>query len=297
MAGPVSALAVGLALALAASVALNVGYLLQHEGSSGAPSISPLRPLFTLRSLLASRAWVAGLVVATLGWAMHVGALARAPLSLVQAFVAGGLALAVPIARRLFRHVLERTELLGIATMTLALAGLAAGIKSGGASGHFESLRLALFLAALGAGAAVLVILPSGARRAPALGFAGGLLYGAADVAIKALTGIGSRHGLSHALLSPWFAAAAVATVGAFFCFQRGLQAGRALPVIALMTAATNAFSILAGFVVFGDRLGSSTALAALHLVSFAVIVAGAALLAPATVGAGWEPSAPQSQQ
>ena len=282
-----SALAVGLALALAASVALNVGYLLQHEGSAGAPSISPLHPLFTLRSLLASRAWVAGLVVATLGWAMHVGALARAPLSLVQAFVAGGLALAVPIGRRLFRQVLERTELLGIATMTLALAGLAAGIKSGGASGHFESLRLALFLGGLSAGAGALVILSSGARRAPALGFAGGLLYGAADVAIKALTG--SRHGLLHALLSPWFAAAALTTLGAFFCFQRGLQAGRALPVIALMTAATNAFSILAGFVVFGDRLGSSPGLAALHLVSFAVIVAGAALLAPATVGAGWQ--------
>jgi len=32
------------------------------------------------------------------GWALHVGAMRDAPLSLVQAFVAGGLALTVPMA-------------------------------------------------------------------------------------------------------------------------------------------------------------------------------------------------------
>jgi hypothetical protein len=280
-----SAVAVGLALALAASVALNVGYLLQHEGSVGAPSVNPLRPLFTVRSLLASRVWAVGLVVASLGWAMHVGALARAPLSLVQAFVAGGLALAIPIGRRLFRQVLEPVEVFGIATMTLALVGLAAGIRSSGAGGDFNSLRLAVFLGVLSAGAGVLVALPSGARRAPALGCAGGLLYAAADVALKAITGVSSKHGLVHALLTPWLLAAVLATVGAFFCFQRGLQSGRALPVIALMTACTNAFSILAGFVVFGDTLGRTTGFAALHLVSFAAILAAATLLAPATSG------------
>jgi hypothetical protein len=280
-----SPLAVGLALALAASVALNVGYLLQHEGSVSAPSVNPLRPVFTVRSLLASRVWVAGLIVATLGWAMHVGALARAPLSLVQAFIAGGLALAVPIARRLFRQVLEPVEVFGIVAMTIALAGLAAGVRSAGAGGDYNSARLAFFLGALCAGAGALVALPSGARRAPALGCAGGLLYAAADVAIKAITGDSSKHGLGHALLSPWLAAAALATIGAFFCFQRGLQSGRALPVIALMTACTNAFSILAGFVVFGDTLGRTTGFAALHLASFAAILVAATLLAPATSG------------
>ena len=115
LARAVSPLAAGLALALAASLALNTGYLLQHRGSAGAPEITPLRPLATLRSLLASRAWVAGLALGTLGWLMHVGALSRAPLSLVQAFVAGGLVLAVPIGSRLFRQVLRPAELAGIA--------------------------------------------------------------------------------------------------------------------------------------------------------------------------------------
>jgi len=191
----------------------------------------------------------------------------------------------VPIARRLFRQVLEPVEVFGIVAMTIALAGLAAGVRSAGAGGDYNSARLAFFLGALCAGAGALVALPSGARRAPALGCAGGLLYAAADVAIKAITGDSSKHGLGHALLSPWLAAAALATIGAFFCFQRGLQSGRALPVIALMTACTNAFSILAGFVVFGDTLGRTTGFAALHLASFAAILVAATLLAPATSG------------
>ena len=277
-----SALAAGLALALVASLALNTGYLLQHRGSAGAPEITPLRPVITLRSLLASRAWVAGLALGTLGWLMHVGALSRAPLSLVQAFVAGGLVLAVPIGRRLFHQVLRPAELVGIAVMGLALVGLGAGIRGEGAHGSFHAGRLGLFLAALGLAAALLVALPARGRRPQALGLAGGVLYGAADVAVKALTGIDSRQGLVHALVSPWLAVGALATLGAFFCFQRGLQAGRALPVIALMTAATNAFSITAGFAVFGDPLGRTPALAVVHLISLAVVVGAGALLAPA---------------
>ena len=131
------------------------------------------------------------------------------------------------------------------------------------------------FLGGLSVLALLLAALPAGGRRPQALGLAGGALYAAADVAIKALTGVDHRHGLAQALLSPWLAAAALATIGAFFCFQRGLQAGRALPVIALMTAATNALSILAGFVVFGDVLGTTPALALLHVVSLGVVVGG----------------------
>lgn len=96
-----SGLLPGLALALAASVALNTSYVLQHRGAAAVPRITPRAPLATLRGLLASRWWAAGALAGMAGWAMHVGALSSAPLSLVQAFVAGGLALAVPLAARL----------------------------------------------------------------------------------------------------------------------------------------------------------------------------------------------------
>jgi hypothetical protein len=278
----VSTVAAGIGLALAASVALNVGYLLQHSGLVELPPISLRRPAATVRSLAASRAWLAGLVVASAGWALHIGALSKAPISLVQAFVAGGLALALPIGRFIFRQSLGAKEIRGICVLAIALAALAIGIHDQGAHGSFSPLRLAVFLGASFAAATVLALTAaSGARGAHALGVAGGTLYAGADVAIKAVTGIASAHGLGHALLSPWAAVAAAMTLGASYCFQRGLQIGSALTVIALMTAATNGLSILAGFVVFGDPLGSTPLLVAVHVAALLTIVAAASRLAP----------------
>jgi drug/metabolite transporter (DMT)-like permease len=277
-----SGVGAGIVLALAASLALNTGYLLQHTGLTSGPDISLRHPLATLRWLLASRPWLAGLAIATLGWAMHIGALSKAPISVVQAFVAGGLAFALPIGRWLFRQSLGAGELWGICLLAAALAALAVGIQDHGAHGSFDSLGLALYLGASLAAAAALTAAPARERRPQALGVAAGVLYGAADVAIKALTGINSEHGLWHALLSPWLLLAALATLGASYCFQRGLQTGRALPVIALMTAATNALSIAAGFMVFGDPLGRTPLLATAHAAALVVIVAAASKLAPA---------------
>jgi hypothetical protein len=116
-----------------------------------------------------------------------------------------------------------------------------------------------------------------GPRRPHALGLAGGLLYGAADLALKAATGLPAG-----ALLgSPWPWAAAVATVGAFFSFQRGLQGDRPVAVIALMTAATNVGSILGAFVVLGEPLGRTPQLAAVHAVAVGLVVLAAWRLAP----------------
>ena len=222
-------MAAGIALALAASLALDAGYLLEHDGLIEFPAISLRRPAATLRSLFASRKWLAGITIGTAGWALHVGALSKAPLSVVQAFVAGGLALALPIGRWIFREPLSAAEARGIVVLAAALAALTVGIRDHGTDAGFSSVRLALFL---GASVAVAVLLATArlaaGRRAHALGIAGGALYAAADVAIKAVTGIASNHGVTHALLSPWAVIAACTTFGAFYCFQRALQIGSA---------------------------------------------------------------------
>jgi len=270
-----SRVAEGLLLALAASVALNAGFLLQHAGSRTSIAVSPLHPIATLSSLLRSPLWSAGTALGLGGWAMHVGALARAPLSLVQAFVAGGLALAAPMAVAVLRVRLTRAELWAIGLMVCALSALTAGLDAHGSAGRFDAAQLGAYTGALALVAAVLAARVGGGLRAAALGVAGGLLYGAADLAIKALTGAGA------ALISPWLAVAAVATIGAFFAFQRGLQIGRPLVVIALMTAATNVSSVAGGFLVFGDQLGRTAPLAALHLAAFCLVFVAAWLLAP----------------
>lgn len=288
-----SGLATGLVLAVAASVALNGCYLLQHAGSREAGAVSLMRPLATLRGLLGSRRWVAGAALGMAGWAMHIGALARAPLSLVQAFVSGGLILAVPMAGALLGHHPLPRERWGLVGLAAALAMLAIGMANPRSSIDVAGLAAYIAVSAVSAGA--LAALPPTRRSGPALGLAGGILYGAADMAIKALTVVAQAQGAAAIADSPWLPAAVVATVGAFFCFQRGLQIGRPLPVIGVMTAATNVVSIGGGLLVLGDPLGASTAASALHVLAFALVVIATWWLAPtqAALATGRDERAP----
>jgi len=283
----VTGVALGLGLALGASVALNGAFLLQHAGSAGAPAITARHPLSTLRSLLASRLWVAGAALGMTGWAMHVGALSHAPLSLVQAFVAGGLVLVVPLATVGLGHRLERGERRAVFLLAASLALITLGLGQAPSHAAFAPAALAGYLAGAAALAGGLVQYGSAefvrwhVGRAAALGLAGGILYGAADMAIKAVTTVAASGGVDTAARSPWLGAAAALTLGAFFAFQRGLQVGRAVPVIALMTAGTNVVSILGGLLVLGDPLGRTPLLEAAHVGGFLLVLASAWRLAP----------------
>jgi hypothetical protein len=272
----------GVLLAIAAAVALNASYLMQHAGSSATAAIDARRPVATLVALLRSPIWAAGGAVGLTGWGLHIGALREAPLSLVQAFVAGGLALTAPMAALGLRRRPARGETQAVALMVLALALLSIGLAGGGRHASFDRLALAAALAVLVCGAAVLAALVDGERRPLALGAAGGLLYGAADMALKAVTGL---HGAGAIVSSPWLYAALASTVGAFFAFQRGLQSSRPVAVIALMTAATNVSSIVGAFVVYGDALGRTPLLAGAHAVAFGLVIFAAWRLAPAQAG------------
>jgi drug/metabolite transporter (DMT)-like permease len=268
-----SSLVLGLGLAVLASLALNASYLLQHAGSRDAPAVSVRRPLASLGQLLRSRWWLAGSAAGAAGWALHIGALAHAPLSLVQAFAAGGLALTVPAAARAFRQRLARAELVAVLVLVAALALLGVG-ASAPVLATVPAVSLAVSLALAAATAGALAARVGGSRRGHMLGAAAGVLYGAGDAATKAVT-VAAHAGLGAVLTSPWLAAVVVLSVAAFICFQRGLQIGPAVPVIALMTATTNAAAILIGLLAFREPLGASPAFGALHLVAF--VLAGAA--------------------
>ena len=85
----IASLPAGLGLALASAGALNWGFFTQHGAASALPPLSLRRPLRSLRLLFGERRWLAGFLVGIAGWLLYVGALALAPLSLVQAVSAG----------------------------------------------------------------------------------------------------------------------------------------------------------------------------------------------------------------
>jgi len=117
-----TAVLIGLALALAAAVSQSGGFLCQHLSADRRPPVTVRRPIRTLRAMWSSGWWRVGLLLAGLGFALHLSALALAPISLVQAFVAGGLALAVPLAARFLFDVaamlqnLDHSEQLAVRT-------------------------------------------------------------------------------------------------------------------------------------------------------------------------------------
>ena len=141
-----------------------------------------------------------------------------------------------------------------------------------------HGLALAVAVAVLAA--AALGLPRAGNRRGRLLGAAGGVLYGASDAATKAVTM--THGGLVAALTSPWIVVVILLCVAAFACFQRGLQIGPAVPVIAMMTGAMNGVAIAIGLLVFGEPLGAAPAFAAMHVSAFVLAVVAGLTLARA---------------
>jgi hypothetical protein len=171
------------------------------------------------------------------------------------------------------RRRLEPAEVRAVVVMVVALIMLSIGLHAPAGS-RFTGWVLATWLF-------VQVVIAAGlaARRGALItSAAAGLLYGAADLSLKAVTRAGS---LEAVVGSPWLWTALGATVAAFFAFQHALQRDRPLAVIAIMTAATNVTSIAGALVVFQEPLGHSPALQLLHAAAFALVVLAAWRLAP----------------
>ncbi len=82
-------------------------------------------PLRSASALFRSRWWAIGFGLAFLAWCLHVAALSMAPLSLVQAVIAGGLAMLAIPARRWFGIAVCRREMAGIGLCAAGLGFLA----------------------------------------------------------------------------------------------------------------------------------------------------------------------------
>jgi drug/metabolite transporter (DMT)-like permease len=272
----------GIALALACAALANLAMLLKHRGACEAPEINMRSPLTSIAALFRSRWWSIGFAVAAVAWVLHVAAMAIAPLSLVQAVIAGGLVLIAFPAQRYFNHHLNRREWLGLGLAAAGLAFLAVTVPHAKETEGYSIATLAAFETVMvGAGCALFasgVLRRGSICHGVVLGLASGLLIGVSNVAIKALTE-GINLGGAGALASPWTVLAVVGGVGAFFALARGMQLGEAIPVIATASASSNCAAILGGVVVFGDPIGSGLVEGLARTLAFAAVIAAAALM------------------
>ena len=91
----------GIFLALLCALATNVGFLYKHRGACAAPSVDMRRPLRSAKALFASPLFTIGWVIGAGAWIFHVAAMSVAPLSLVQAVLAGGMVLLAIMAEQM----------------------------------------------------------------------------------------------------------------------------------------------------------------------------------------------------
>jgi len=264
-------LLLGLMLALVSAALINLGFLLQHRGLSAGESDGLAD---ALRRAWHSRTWLAGQLTGWIGFAAQVVAVAIAPLSLVQSFAAGGLALSVPFAAWLFAHRITRTQALAVFVMAIGLAVQPIGFGSG--RDHLHTPALALIT---GAAALLGLALCTGGPAARAL--AAGIFYGAGDAAIKAISVGFSTHGAAG-ILSPWTAVAAVATFAGFLAFQAALREGSAITGISLMNALTALVALAGGLAAFDESLGAQPLVALGHVVAIAIVLGCVPVLARA---------------
>ena len=111
----------GLALALACAGATSIAFLLKHRGRSSRP-VEVRHPLRSAADLFRSRWFAVGWAVALGAWVLHVGALALAPLSIVQAVLSGGLVFLAVFAERFFGFRLGRRQWAGVIVTAAGLA-------------------------------------------------------------------------------------------------------------------------------------------------------------------------------
>lgn len=285
---------VGLALALACAVATSVSFLLKHRGAVLAPPVRVRHPLRSAVGLFGSKWFAVGWMVAVGAWLLHVGALALAPLSIVQAVLSGGLVFLAVFAERFFGFKLGRRQWAGVIVTAagLAVIGLTSGPDDDDPPGHALAALIAIECGVVVASAAVAVISThhrvSPAAQGLLLGAAAGALFGVSDIAIKFLADAVEDGVLK--LISPWTGAALVASVGAFYASARGLQLGPGVEVIALTSVAANLIAIVGGILVFRDPVGAGALEITGRMLAFGLVVAGAALI-PAPVRATRPPS------
>lgn len=272
---------VGIGLALVAALMANFASLLKHRGCQGVADVEIRRPLESARGLARSRWFAAGWGLAAVAWLVHVAALSMAPISVVQAVLAGGAVTLAVMSQGLFGDRVERRQWLALLLGAAGLVLLAVTLPQ--FSGNHSDFAIGPILGFEGGLALVAAGLALGhrserlaARRGVLLAAIAGILFALAGVAIKGLSG---ASGVAAAELAPWVIVIVLCGGLAQYTAVAALQRGGAVETIGLMGLVANATQIVAGVLVFGDPLAGGAVGITLQALAFTMVCLSALLL------------------
>jgi drug/metabolite transporter (DMT)-like permease len=283
-----SSLQIGIGLALAAALMTNLASLLKHRGCQMDEPLCIRSPLRTARRLAASRWFMAGWGVAAIAWLIHIAALSMAPISLVQAVLAGGAVSLAVMAQKIFGDPVERRQWIALFLGAAGLALLVLTVPNfQGSHSSFSPAAILGFEGGLALIAAGLVSSRDSERLANhghvLFAAIAGILFALAGVAIKGLTGASD---ISLAVLAPWIGLTVLAGALAQYAAAAALQRGGAIETIGLMGLVANGAQIAGGILVFGDPLAANPLGLMLQGTAFAMVCCSALLIPSRRVAA-----------
>lgn len=269
----------GLVTALVAAVFFGLATVLQTLGAQrhtdGTGASSGLAG--TVRAML-NLPYAAGLALDGLGFVAQLVALRSLPLYVVQAALAGSLAVTAVAGAGVLGLRLGRAEWCGVGGVCLGLAALGAtagheGHDQPSTAFHWALLAAVGVLAAAGAAAWRL----GEPARAAVMGTLCGLGFGVVGLAVRVLPSVHLWH------LTPLLTdAATYALLGggaaAFVFMTEGVRGGRVTTATGAMVLGETALPALLGILLLGDT--TRPGLVPVAVLGFAVAVAGALTLA-----------------
>ena len=272
---------VGIGLALLCAAVTQLGFLCKHRGAAVAPRVELRAPLRSAKDLFRSRWFAIGMAIAAVAFALHVAALAVAPLSVVQVSLSTGVVMLAVMGERLFGCKVGSRQWIGVIMTATGLMLLVLTLpRTGGDHSAFAVPALIAFQAGMLALGVLLIAAPRlgtpAHHHGAILGAAAGTLFGVSDVAVKALTSV---DGPLELLTSPWLLVAGSPPCSPSSpppAASRRARPSRSSPA---PSTAANITVITGGIVVFGDALAGGVLLL-VQILAFA-LVAVAALVTP----------------
>src|ERR1700732_1346316 len=104
----------GIFLSLACAFVANLAFFYKYRGANSVARVQVRHPLRSTKALYSSKWFTLGMLTATASWGLHVGALAMAPMSVVQVALAAGVVFIAVMAERLFGFEVGRRQWVGL---------------------------------------------------------------------------------------------------------------------------------------------------------------------------------------
>lgn len=262
--------ALGLAAAAVASVAFNVGIVLQAQDARQEPLEEGLR--LSLIAHLARRGrWIAGFLLGGVGFALQVLALSFVPFVVVQPVLAAGLLLMLYLGVRMLGERVGKAEVAGVLGITVGIGLLAWGTPAG-----TETVTSPPAVISVMAALTLISLVPFALRgrgRLDSATFvivASALAYGASNIATKLVSdGVDSGAWL---VVAVWLALAAGTGLIALTTEMTALQRRPATFVVPLSFAIQTFLPIVLEPIYLSERWGTA-ALDGLPLIAGLLLV------------------------